>query len=167
MTGETNWMKRLGQSCLWLVLLTAVIIAGTTPLRAQTGAGQPAGFAGLWTGTLRVFPCISLRERGRCGAVNKITFTIIVDGANVSGHYTCAIGTQICRNGNADTTGKIVSGNISGNNIRFSVIVPADVSNCNYNGFSPAPGQMRGAYSCYQGGGLVEPGSFQVTREGG
>ncbi len=160
-------MKRLVLLGLCLGLIVAALIGGVTSACAQPAAAQPAGFTGLWTGTLRVFPCNALSERGRCGAVNKITFTIIVDGAKVSGHYTCAIGTQICRNGNADDHGNIVSGNINGNNIRFSVIVPADVSNCNYNGFTPSPGQMRGAYSCYQGGSLIEQGSFQVTREGG
>jgi hypothetical protein len=152
----------------WLVcLLIPAFGIDSTPLSAQPPAAQGAGFTGLWKGTLRVFPCFTLRERGRCGAVNKITFTIIEDESKVSGHYTCTIGTQICRNGNADDSGKIVAGTTSGNSIRFNVIVPSDVSNCHYNGFISAPGQMRGAYSCYQGGGLIEQGGFDVTREGG
>lgn len=159
-------MKRLLlPGCFGLILAAA--IGGLTSAKAQPAPAQPAGFSGLWTGTLRVIPCTALRDRNRCNAVNKITFSILQDDSKVSGAYTCAIGTQICRNGNADNSGKIVSGDASGQNIRFSVIVPADVSNCRYNGFSPSPGQMRGAYSCYQGGGLVEQGSFQVTREGG
>ncbi len=160
-------MKLLLLICLGFGLAFAAPLGGAAPALAQPAAGQPDSFSGLWTGTLRVIPCTMLLDRSRCGAVNNITFGIIVDNSKVSGHYTCAIGTQICRNGNADNTGKIVSGTVSGSNIRFSVIVSADVSNCNYNGFSPSPGKMRGAYSCYQGGGLVEQGSFELTREGG
>jgi len=150
-----------------LMLAAGVARDGVVTAAAQPAPAQPAGFTGIWTGTLRVFPCGTLMDRGRCGAINKITFSIIDDGTKVSGTYTCAIGTQICRNGNADKSGSIVSATSNGNNIRFSVVVPADVSNCNYNGFTPSPGQMRGAYSCYNGGSLAEQGSFQVSREDG
>lgn len=149
-------------------VLSSLILAAVhaAPTAAQTSA--QAGFTGTWSGTLRVTPCgMMLRERSRCGAVNKITFTIVEDGSDVSGHYTCAIGTAICRNGNDAKNGKITSGRVSGKNIRFSVLVPSDVSNCNYTGYSPEPGVMRGGYSCYQGGGLIEQGMFEVTRLGG
>ncbi|HEY2105598.1 MAG TPA: hypothetical protein VGH29_07425 [Candidatus Binataceae bacterium] len=161
-------MKRYLVLCLWCgLILVAAIAAGPKSLGAQPASTQPAGFTGLWKGTLRVVPSPALRERGRLGAVNNISFTIIQDDSKITGHYTCSIGTQICRNGNADNSGKIVSGRASGNNIRFSVVVTADVSNCQYSGFSPAPGRMRGGYTCYQGGGLIEQGNFEVTREGG
>ena len=160
-------MKRCLLLFLAYGLILAAAIAAATSAGAQPAPAQPAGFTGLWKGTLRVTPSLALRDRNRTGAVNNITFTIIQEDSKVSGHYTCAIGTQICRNGNADSTGKIVSGKASGNNIRFSVIVPADVSNCQYNGVSTSPGQMRGGYTCYQGGGFIEQGNFEVTREGG
>jgi hypothetical protein len=136
---------------------------------AKSACAQPApaGFTGLWKGTLRVMPSMNVREQNRIGAVNNISFTIIENDGKISGHYTCSIGTQICRNGNADNGGQIVSGNASGKNIHFTVILPADVSNCYYNGYSTAPGQMRGGYNCYQGGSLIEQGNFEVTREGG
>ncbi|HKD66158.1 MAG TPA: hypothetical protein VKB84_04905 [Candidatus Binataceae bacterium] len=149
-----------------LILTAFINCLGLTAAGAQQTAA-PAGFTGLWAGTIHVVPCLALRDSHRCGAVNKVTFTIIDDGSKVSGHYTCAIGNQICRNGNADNTGKIVSGRASSNSIRFTVIVPADVSSCNYTGTSPSPGQMRGGYTCYEGGGLIEQGNFEVTREGG
>lgn len=148
-------------------LILALIAARAKSTFAQPAPAQPAGFTGLWKGSLRVMPSPNLLERSRLGAVNNITFTIIQDDSKISGHYTCSIGTQICRNGNADNSGKIVSGTASGNNIRFSVIVSADVSNCQFTGYSSSPGQMRGGYSCYQGGGLIEQGNFEVTREGG
>ncbi len=163
-------MKRHLPLCVVSLLMLAVALfegSGIRPAGAQPAPAQPAGFTGIWKGTLRVGPCMAMRNSSRCNAINKISFTIIQDDSKVSGHYTCAIGTQICRNGNADNTGKIVGGNVSGNTIRFSVIVPADVSSCQYNGVTQAPGQMRGAYTCYQGGSLEEQGSFEVSREGG
>lgn len=148
-----------------LMLMVAIYLCGPRRAGAQP-APVPAGdFTGLWKGTIRVFPCSAAVERGRCNAVNNVTFTIIQDGATVSGHYTCSIGTYICRNGNADNTGKIVGGSASGRNINFNVMVPSDVSSCRYNGISLAPNQMRGAYTCYQGGSIAEQGSFNLTRE--
>ncbi len=147
-------------------LILAAALGGASPAAAQTA--EPAGFTGTWKGTLRVTPCgPMLREHNRCGAVNDITFTIVQDGSDVSGHYTCAIGNAICRNGNDAKSGKITSGRASGKNIRFSVLVPSDVSNCDYTGYSQSSGQMRGGYTCYQGGGLIEQGMFEVTRLGG
>jgi hypothetical protein len=158
-------MKRF---LLWCVCLGLLIAGGVgSTAHAQGASTQPFGFTGIWTGTLRVTPCMALKEGGRCNAINNITFTILQDGSKVSGHYTCAIGTQICRNGNADSNGKIVSGRVSGNSINFSVVLPADVSSCRYTGISPAPGQIRGGYNCYAGGSLIEQGNFEVTREGG
>jgi hypothetical protein len=148
-----------------LILTAAASWGGLTPAAAQPAPVQEGDFTGLWKGTIRVFPCSRLRERGRCNAVNNVSFTIIQDGSKISGHYTCSIGTYICRNGNADNGGKIVSGDANGKNIRFTVIVPSDVSSCRYNGVSLSRDQMRGAYTCYVGGGIAEQGRFDVMRE--
>ena len=155
---------------LFLLLIISVLLSLVTgvftPARAQAPA-PPAGFTGVWKGTIRVMPSPALRDRNRTGAVNNITVTILDQDSQISGHYTCSIGTQICRNGNADNSGKVVGGKVNGNNIRFNVIIPADLSNCMFNGFTQSPGQMRGGYTCYQGGGLVEQGNFEVSRVGG
>ncbi len=159
-------MKRF---LLWCALVFATAVVGATSM-AGAQSNPPAGdFTGTWEGTIRVTPCIggALMRSGRCNAVNKIKLTLIQDGSSISGNYHCAIGTQICRNGNADDSGKITSGTANGNSIRFSVIIPADVSNCYYNGVSQSPGQLRGSYSCYQGGGIAERGLFEVSRLGG
>jgi hypothetical protein len=159
-------MKRLLLAGIWSGLVVAAATAAAVPAKAQTPTA-PAGFTGIWKGTLRVSCLSRMPDRGRCGAVNDITFTIIEDGSQVSGHYTCAIGTAICRNGNDARTGQITSGKVDGKNIRFSIVVPSDVSSCNYSGYSPEPGSMRGGYSCYEGGGLIEQGMFEVMRLGG
>jgi hypothetical protein len=160
-----GWLKQLLIAGVWSGLVLVTIIAAAVPAETQTAA--PPGFTGVWKGTLRVTCLPMMRDRSRCGAVNDITFTIIMDGSQVSGHYTCAIGTAICRNGNDAKTGKIVSGRADAKNIRFSVMVPSDVSSCSYSGYGPEPGIMRGGYSCYQGGGLIEQGTFEVSRLGG
>jgi hypothetical protein len=119
--------------------------------------------AGYWSGTTRVVPC-TFAAQGRCNAVNNITFTFTQRGGRIRGKYTCLYGNLNCRNGGSDDTGKIVSGRTSGNEIRLSVIIPDDVSNCYYNGRLTSPATIHGTYSCYQGGELLEEGIWDVTR---
>ena len=121
---------------------------------------QATNVTGNWSGTTRVTPPCSQR----CDAVNNITFRFDQQGNTIKGKYTCAYGNRTCRNGGADNTGKIVSGRISGNRLRFSVVLPADVSNCDYSCILMSATNVRGAYSCYQGGQLVEQGSWDAQR---
>ena len=88
------------------------------------------------------------------------------DRSNAS-DYTCAYGNKICRDGGMDTKGKIVSGKVASNQVRISVLIPNDLSNCYYNGMIMSPDSIRGGYSCYQGGGLLEEGNWDVHRAGG
>jgi hypothetical protein len=39
-----------------------------------------------------------------------------------------------------------------------------DGSSCLFNGAPTAANQIKGSYSCYQGGGLAEQGRFDVSR---
>jgi hypothetical protein len=124
---------------------------------------QTTNVAGVWSGTTRVTPCV-FSSSGRCNAVNNITLTLTQQTGRIRGKYTCAYGNLNCRNGGSDNTGKIVSGRISGNEVRLSIIIPADVSNCYYNGRLTSPTTIHGGYSCYQGGELVEEGIWDVTQ---
>jgi hypothetical protein len=144
------------------VLVIALAIAGNPGVSRAQGASQ-TDVSGLWSGTLRVTPPCGF-STGRCEAINKITFTFVQHGDHLKGKYTCATGTMICRNGGADNTGKIVSGRVVENQIRISVVVPSDVSNCYYNGILTSATTARGAYNCYNGGELVEEGMWNVTR---
>ena len=139
-------------------LTLAAIFSATGLASAQT-----PDVSGLWSGTTRVTPPCSFSS-GRCNAVNNVTFTLRLKGDRIKGKFTCAYGNQICRNGGADNTGKVISGRISGNQIRLSVVVSADVSNCYYNGMFTSANAIRGAYMCYQGGELLEEGMFEVKR---
>jgi hypothetical protein len=140
------------------VTLTMMMLKAAGSCYAQT-----ANVAGYWSGTTRVMPPCGFSS-GRCNAVNNITFSLTQKGKRLRGKYTCAYGNLICRNGGADNTGKVVSGKVSGNRIRLSVVIPADVSNCYYNGTLTSPTGIRGGYACYQGGALVEEGQWNVTQ---
>jgi hypothetical protein len=149
---------------LWLMVVLVALIA------IRTGAGsayaQASSVSGLWSGTTRVMPPCAFSS-GRCDAVNKITFTLVQTGDHIKGKYTCAYGNMICRNGGADNKGKVVSGRISGSQVRLSVVIPADVSNCYYHGELTSPTAIRGGYSCYQGGELVEEGMWDAKLSSG
>ena len=150
-------MKR----CLPLVVLPCAL--ATIFSAAGACHAQATKVAGFWSGTTRVTPCV-FSPSDRCNAVNNITLTLTQRGDRIKGKYTCAYGNLNCRNGGSDDTGKIVSGRISGNEIRFSVIIPADVSNCYYGGMLTSPTAIHGVYSCYQGGELLEEGIWDVTQ---
>lgn len=146
-------------------LLMAALVVALIAIHATAGSlyAQAADVSGYWSGTTRVTPPCSF-STGRCNAINNITFRLKLSGNRIKGKYTCAYGTLNCRNGGADNTGKVVSGRLSGNEIRLSVVVPADVSNCYYNGTLTSPTSMRGGYSCYQGGELLEEGMWDVKQ---
>ena len=150
-------MKR---SLPFVVLLFALAVIFSA---AGVCYAQATKLAGYWSGTKRVTPCM-FSSSGRCNAVNNITLTLTQQGDRIKGKYTCAYGNLNCRSGGSDDTGNIVSGRISGNEIRLSVIIPADVSNCYYNGRLTSPTTIGGGYSCYQGGGLLEEGMWEVTQ---
>ena len=152
-------MRRSLALAIFFLILAAIFSAGLA-------CAQTPDVTGLWSGTTRVVPPCSFSS-GRCNAVNNVTFTMRLKGNRIKGKFTCAYGNLICRNGGADNTGKIVSGRVSGNEIRLSVVLPSDVSNCYYNGQFTSPNSIRGSYMCYQGGELLEEGMWDVKRGSG
>ena len=123
-----------------------------------------ASAAGAGQNALRV------KARAELAAVRvALTERYARSGSAISRRCRCASsggshGNPNCRNGGADNTGKVDSGTVSGNVIRFSVMVPADVSHCYYNGRLTSSSTIHGAYACYQGGGLLEQGVFDLTK---
>jgi hypothetical protein len=146
------------------VFILVAIHASAGPSYAQGTSATDV--SGNWSGTTRVTPPCGFSS-GRCNAVNNITFAFKFKGDRLKGKYTCAYGNLICRNGGADNTGKVVSGRVSGDQIRLSVVLPSDVSNCYYNGLLTSPTTIHGGYMCYQGGELVEEGIWDVKRASG
>jgi hypothetical protein len=85
----------------------------------------------------------------------------------ITGNYTCATGTMVCRNGGADNTGNVQWCRISGKLIRLSLIIPADTSNCYYNGMLTSANAMHGTHMCFNGGAMVEEGTWDVKLASG
>jgi hypothetical protein len=154
-------MKR---SLSLVVLIVMFIAIGGIAGVSHAQAVYATNVSGNWSGTTRVMPPCNFSS-GRCNAVNKITFKFVQHGDRIKGKYTCAYGNLICRNGGADNTGKIVSGRLAENQIRLSLVIPSDVSNCYYNGALTSATTARGGYACYNGGDLVEEGVWDISRE--
>ncbi len=144
---------------------TANVQHATLPSGAaaeQTAADQ-SGYTGLWAGT-SVTNCMPLQpEARRCNAVVKITLQIFQQGSTLTGHYTCAMGTMVCRDSN--NTGTIANGTVRGRSVGMRVMMP-DGSSCLFNGrpASDNSNRLTGSYFCMQGGGYIEQGRFQVDR---
>ncbi|MBV8454723.1 MAG: hypothetical protein JOZ29_21000 [Deltaproteobacteria bacterium] len=139
----------------------AIALAMNVPASAQA-----TNVSGLWSGTTLVTPC-AFALSGRCNAQNKITLQLTDQNSQITGNYTCAYGTMNCRHGGADNTGTVVWSRVSGNQIRLNLMIPADVSNCYYNGMLTSATKMHGTYMCYNGGALVEEGIWDVKRASG
>ena len=149
-----------------VVMMALFLSYSSIPVTVGVANAQTPSVNGLWSGTTRVTPPCAFSS-GRCDAVNNITFALGRNGDRIRGKYTCAYGNMICRNGGFDNSGRVVSGRLSGNQIRLSVVIPADASNCYYNGMFTSPTSLRGGYSCYNGGELVEEGMWNVTQSSG
>ena len=145
-------------------ILLILTVATIHVMKLPAGA-QATSVSGLWSGTTLVTPCGF--SGGRCNAQNKITLKLTEQDSGITGNYTCAYGTMICRKGGADNMGKIVWGRTAGNQIRLSLMIPADVSNCYYNGIRTSATTMRGTYMCFNGGALVEEGIWNVKLASG
>ena len=128
-----------------------------TPTRQQksgievTGVWQGQSWA--WCATITVDP-------SRCGAVNDITFTLMQQGATVTGFYKCSYGNMTCRNQNE--TGKVAKGSMGRSLLQMRVMLP-DGSDCLFNG-QPKGDAIEGGYICLQGGGMVERGNWRARR---
>lgn len=157
----------LNRICLALIL-AGLAACGASPVTIvpppPSTVPPPEEIAGVWSGTSRAVPCDMLAAIGRCNAVNNITFTLNQRGPQLTGRYTCATGTTVCRHGGADDSGDINAGSISGSQFNLSVIIPADVSNCYYHGATTSSAEANGVYVCYQGGKPVEQGVWNLSR---
>jgi hypothetical protein len=157
---------RVGRLALIAIAAGLAACSATATAPAEKAA---IDLTGVWQGEIRVIPCAAgmlSTEIGRCNAVNRITFFLRQNDSSLTGDYRCGIGTMVCRDANITDRGTVANGQVSGRNVTMRVILPGDLSSCLYNG-SGSAGEMRGGYRCYQGGGLVEVGVWQVSRGAG
>jgi hypothetical protein len=123
-------------------------------------AAKPGSMAGVWEGESRAGCSSMTASFNRCNADQKITLTFIEEPSGLGGFYRCAYGNSNCYNMN--TTGKIVSARFDGGRLIARVAMP-DGTSCLYNGRMTGE-VIRGGYSCYGGGGLIEQGVWQGNR---
>jgi hypothetical protein len=158
-------LEVLSLKCSTIGLAIFVTMAAALALNVPANA-QATNVSGPWLGTTLVTPC-AFALSGRCNAQNKITLNLTQQNNRVTGSYTCAYGTMICRNGGADNAGKVVSSRVAGNQIRLSISIPADTSICYYNGMLTSTTAMYGTYMCFNSGDLVEEGTWDVKHASG
>jgi hypothetical protein len=139
-----------------LALLAAVLV----PAMALSAGQIPEKITSYWTGTTQAGCGALVTNPARCGAVQNITLTLVMEGSKITGSYTCAFGTQTCRG--MQNEGRVVSGSLSGERVAFAVLLP-DGSTCRYTGLL-AGDSGKGAYNCKGGTRLGERGSWRLSR---
>ena len=82
------------------------------------------------------------------------------DNSTFTGSYACAYGNEDCYNTN--NTGKVTDVTLTDSRITFRVIMP-DATSCIFNG-NVANNTINGGYACYNGGLLLEQGSWLAHR---
>jgi hypothetical protein len=142
------------------------VAAGAPPEAppAQPGMPRPVfDVSGVWDGK-SVASCLSYNPfafNTRCNAINKITITMVMETAKITGFYKCSVGNMDCRDQN--DSGTIANGKMEHGHLALRIAMP-DGSSCIFNGTPTAANRISGSYACYQGGGLAEQGSFEIAR---
>ncbi|MBV8356424.1 MAG: hypothetical protein JO189_00600 [Deltaproteobacteria bacterium] len=129
--------------------------------QAASSADAESGFAGVWQGTTLASCAAFAHLPSRCDAEQAVTITLLQspDG-KFTGRYTCAYGNMDCYHEN--TTGKVIDVTVTGARMNIRVLMP-DATSCIYTGINMNQA-INGGYTCYQGGGLIEEGSWRAHR---
>lgn len=144
--------------------------AASAPPIPQAGIPQATGdqhdsirLAGFWTGTTTAFCNLNPAEIDtRCNSINVITLSLLQGEKGLTGFYKCSYGNQNCRNQN--DSGKVAAGSMHGRRFLMRIALP-DLSSCIFEGAANGLASIRGGYFCYQGGGLMEQGQFEIRRQ--
>lgn len=135
--------------------------AAAAPGAQAASSNAESGFAGVWQGTTLASCAAMTHLPGRCDAEQIVTITLLQspDG-KFTGRYTCAYGNMDCYH--ANYTGKVINVTITGKRANIRVLMP-DGTSCIYTGVDVNQA-INGGYTCYQGGGLIEEGSWKSRR---
>jgi hypothetical protein len=135
--------------------------AASVSADSKASQAQPSSdtVLGTWEGTT-VARCPG-SIASRCGAQQKVSITLReADNSTFTGSYACAYGNEDCYNTN--NTGKVTDVTLTDSRITFRVIMP-DATSCIFNG-NVANNTINGGYACYNGGLLLEQGSWLAHR---
>ena len=131
---------------------------------ATAGSALPAKDAasekvGVWRGET-LASCVNAAPE-RCNAQQIVTLTLFEGAKGLTGFYRCAYGNRNCYNMNE--TGNIVRATLNGTRLTARVAMP-DGTSCLYTGRTKG-NDIKGGYSCYAGGSVIESGTWQGRRE--
>jgi hypothetical protein len=167
--GAVSSVPRAALAAMLLAIAAAGCASSTasepaSPSAAHNQAAQPMfDVSGVWEGR-SMANCASfnpLSFNTRCNAINRIALTMVQGDKKITGFYKCSVGNMDCRNQN--DSGTIANGSMKNGRLSLRIGMP-DGSSCIFNGLPTGANQIRGNYSCYQGGGLAEQGRFEVNR---
>jgi hypothetical protein len=129
--------------------------------QSVSSADAESGFAGVWQGTTLASCAAFAYLPSRCDAEQLVTITLLQgkDG-KLTGGYKCAYGNMDCYH--ANETGKVIDVTIARARMSVRVMMP-DATSCIYTGIDVNQ-NINGGYTCYQGGGLIEQGSWRAHR---
>ena len=118
-------------------------------------------FAGVWQGSTLADCGVSSSFPSRCNAEQNVSIRL-AQGPNskITGRYTCSYGNMDCYDLNE--TGKVIGVSINGARMNIRVIMP-DATSCIFTGLN-LDQAINGGYTCYQGGALIEQGSWRARR---
>jgi len=135
--------------------------AANAPAQTASSGETESGFAGVWEGTTLASCAAFAHLPSRCDAEQKVTITLL-QGAEgkFTGRYTCAYGNMDCYH--ETTTGKVIDVTTIGARMNIRVLMP-DATSCIYTGLDVNQ-SINGGYTCYQGGGMIEEGSWLARR---
>jgi hypothetical protein len=150
---------------LFLAISASFIVCGCASNANQSALlNLPAtDVTGEWRGITQVRAC-ETQDSGRCNAFNIVKFSLVQRSSRISGKYACSYGNFECRHDGVDSEGYVQWGDIKGSAVRLDVLLPGDLSSCLYNGRVSAD-RIVGSYRCYAGGGIMEQGTWQITRK--
>jgi hypothetical protein len=135
--------------------------AAIAPGAQAESSNADSGFAGVWQGTTLASCAAFAYLPSRCNAEQVVTITLLQGpDAKFTGRYTCAYGNMDCYH--ANNTGKVINVTIARARMNVRVMMP-DGTSCIYTGIDMNQ-TINGGYSCYQGGGLIEQGSWRARR---
>jgi hypothetical protein len=137
------------------------ITTGTAEGGSNALARSESGIAGVWQGSTLADCGVISSFPSRCNAEQKVTITL-VQGPNskITGRYSCSYGNMDCYH--ANDTGRVAGVSMSGTRMNVRVIMP-DATSCIFSGRNLEQ-TINGGYSCYDGGTLIEQGSWRAQR---
>ncbi len=135
--------------------------AQAVPPSTSSSPDAETGMAGVWEGTTLASCAAFTYITSRCDAEQKVTITLLAGPhGKMTGRYMCAYGNMDCYD--ANYTGKVIDAGMEGARMSIRVMMP-DATSCIYTGINTNE-TINGGYTCYQGGGLIEEGSWRARR---